>query len=139
MKYFINTVSKDHVEIGRQNSIVQAGHGKRAPLEKLHKDDFILFYSPKTSLTNGEPLQSFTAIARVMDDNIFQVSLSDTFKPFRRKAEYFDCTETFIRPIIDELEFIENKKSWGFKFRFGLFQINERDFRLIASRMNAGL
>jgi predicted RNA-binding protein len=139
MKYFINTVSKDHVEIGRQNSIVQAGHGKRAPLEKLNKGDFILFYSPQTSLTNGEPLQSFTAIARVIDDNIFQISLSDTFKPFRRKAEYFDCTETFIRPIIDELEFIENKKSWGFKFRFGLFQINERDFRLIASRMNAGL
>ncbi len=90
-------------------------------------------------MAHGEPLQSFTAIARVMDDNIFQVSLSDTFKPFRRKAEYFDCTETLIRPIIDELEFIENKKSWGFKFRFGLFQINESDFRLIAARMNAGL
>ncbi len=49
MKYFINTVSKDHVLIGRHNGIVQAGHGKKGPLQKLHKDDFVIFYSPKTS------------------------------------------------------------------------------------------
>ncbi len=139
MNYFINTVSKDHVIIGKQNGIVQAGHGKRAPLEKLRKDDFVLFYSPKTSLTNGRSLQAFTAIAKISDEEIFQVSMSETFKPFRRKAEYIDCIETPIRPLIDDLEFIENKKSWGFKFRFGLFKINEQDFKLIAAGMNASL
>ena len=136
MKYFINTVSKDHVMIGKQNGIVQAGHGKKAPLQKLHQGDFVIFYSPKSSLENGEPLQAFTAAAQIKDDDIYQVEISETFKPFRRNAQYFDCEETRIRPLIGELRFIENKKSWGFKFRFGLFEINKKDFELITRHMN---
>ncbi len=139
MKYFINTVSKDHVLIGRHNGIVQAGHGKEGPLQKLHKDDFVIFYSPKTFLGDGHPLQTFTALAKIIDDTIYQVSLSETFKPFRRKAEYLNCAETPIRPLIVELEFIENKKSWGYKFRLGLFEIDEHDFWLIAQSMSARL
>jgi len=137
VKYFINTVSKDHVMIGKQDKIVQAGHGKKAPLQKLHNNDFVIFYSPKTSLSGGKPLQAFTAVAKIIDDKIYQVSISETFKPFRMKAEYLNCSETPIRPLIDDLEFIENKKSWGFKFRFGFFEINESDFNLIMTRMDA--
>jgi hypothetical protein len=29
MKYWINTVSKDHVMVGKEESFVQAGHGKK--------------------------------------------------------------------------------------------------------------
>ena len=135
-KYFINTVSRDHVLIGKQDGIIQAGHGKKAPLEKLSKGDFVIFYSPKTSLSGRETLQNFTAIAGIKDEKIYQVVLTNTFRPFRRNAEYFDCNEIPIRPLIADLEFIENKKSWGFKFRLGLFEISENDFRLISARMN---
>jgi predicted RNA-binding protein len=139
MKYFINTVSRDHVTIGREAGIVQAGHGKKAPLQKLNKGDYVIFYSPKTSLDNGESLQAFTAVARIKDDDIYQVELSKTFRPFRKNAEYFRCEETPIRPLIQDLEFIENKILWGFKFRYGLFEISEHDFRLIISSMKAGI
>ncbi len=135
MKYFINTISKDHVMIGKEKGIIQAGHGKKTPLQKLHTNDYVIFYSPKTSLIDGESLQSFTAIAQITDDDIYQVELSETFRPFRRNAKYLECEEVPIRPLIDKLEFIENKKSWGYKFRFGLFEINERDFSLISSKM----
>jgi hypothetical protein len=40
MKYWINTVSKDHVMVGKKGGFVQAGHGKKTPLKKLH--DFLL-------------------------------------------------------------------------------------------------
>ncbi len=135
MKYFINTISKDHVLIGVEKGIVQAGHGKKAPLQKMHKDDFVIFYSPKTSLNDGEPLQSFTAIAKIKDDEIYQVEMSETFKPFRRNVLFLNCKETPIKPLIENLQFIENKKSWGFKFRFGLFEINKHDFQLISRKM----
>ena len=137
MKYWINTISKDHVMIGKEKGIVQAGHGKKAPLQKLHKDDYVIFYSPKTSSKDGELLQSFTAIAQIKDDQIYQVGLTDNFKPFRRNTVYLDCKEAPIHSLIEKLEFTVNKKSWGYKFRFGLFGINRKDFLLIAKAMEA--
>ncbi|MCZ7356502.1 MAG: EVE domain-containing protein [Candidatus Methanoperedens sp.] len=134
-KFWINTVSKEHVMLGKQNGFVQSGHGKPAPLKRLKKGDRIIFYSPKTSLENGEPLKSFTAIASIIDDKIYQVELSDDFKPYRINAQYEDCNEVKIEPLIENLSFIKNKKSWGYMFKFGLFKIDKRDFDLIYSKM----
>ena len=137
MKYWINTVSQDHVLIGEKGGFIQAGHGKQAPLKRLRKGDYVIYYSPKTALDGGEPLRAFTAAAKIKDENIYQVEMSKDFKPFRRNAEYRKCKETKIEPLIENLEFIKNKKSWGFKFRFGLFEINERDFNLIYNKMKS--
>ncbi|RZK52785.1 MAG: EVE domain-containing protein, partial [Pedobacter sp.] len=40
-----------------------------------------------------------------------------------------------IIPLIDDLNFIQNKKSWGYPFRFGFFEINQHDFDLISTQM----
>ena len=40
-----------------------------------------------------------------------------------------------IRPLIDQLNFIEDKQCWGYMFRFGFFEINQADFALIADQM----
>jgi len=40
-----------------------------------------------------------------------------------------------ILPLINDLAFIRNKKSWGYSFRFGFFEIGKEDFALIASQM----
>ena len=61
--------------------------------------------------------------------------MSENFNPFRRNMEFLECTECSIIPLISELEFIPNKKSWGYPFRFGFFEIKENDFNLITSKM----
>ena len=61
-KYWINVISKNHVLAGVQEGITQSGHGKEAPLRRMHKGDWIIFYSPKLSLEQDEKLQAFTAI-----------------------------------------------------------------------------
>jgi len=40
-----------------------------------------------------------------------------------------------ILPLINDLDFIQNKKSWGYPFRFGFFEIKQHDFDLISSQM----
>jgi hypothetical protein len=40
-----------------------------------------------------------------------------------------------VLPLIDKLEFIKNKKQWGYPFRYGFFEIAERNFNLIAGLM----
>ena len=38
---------------------------------------------------------------------------------------------------LDELDFVEDKTRWGYRFRFGVFKIDEHDFAVIRSAMTA--
>jgi hypothetical protein len=135
MKYWIGVVSKDHVLNGVKEGIMQIGHGKRAPLLRLNKDDWLIYYSPVKTFGDKEPLQTFTALGRVIDDEIYQYDMSADFHPYRRKVSYENVKDVSIRPLIDHLAFIHNKKSWGYVFRFGLVEISESDFNIIKSAM----
>lgn len=139
MTHWINTVSRDHVSRGVAGGFAQANHGKPDPLRRLARGDLIAFYSPKTDYPEGDPLQAFTALGRVLDDEPYQVEVSPDFQPYRRNVEFLDCVETPIRPLLDSLDFIEDKKRWGFRFRFGLFRIDEHDFEVIRAAMTSEL
>jgi predicted RNA-binding protein len=134
-KYWINVISKEHVLLGINLGITQSGHGKEAPLKRMKKEDWIIFYSPKQSLEGQEKLQAFTAIGQLADDTIYQYEISSTFKPYRRKVNFKKAKEISILPLIDHLEFIKDKKHWGLMFRFGLFEISEKDFNTISKQM----
>lgn len=134
-KYWVAVVSKDHASIGIAGSFIQVCHGKEGPLKRIKKDDWVVVYSPKQSMEGDVKCQSFTAIGQAVDDLIYQHRMSDNFIPFRRNIKFLECKETSILPLIDKLDFIQNKKSWGFPFRFGFFEIKENDFNLLASKM----
>ena len=134
-KYWINVISKNHVLRGLHEGITQSGHGKEAPLRKMHKGDWIIFYSPKQSLEGDEKLQAFTAVGQLPDDEIYQFEISPRFKPFRRKVIFKEVKEISILPLIEKLDFIKDKKRWGYMFRFGLFKISEKDFQTILDAM----
>jgi GrpB-like predicted nucleotidyltransferase (UPF0157 family) len=138
-KSWMNTISRDHVRLGVEGGFTQAGHGKASGLKRLSAGDWIVFYSPKTSLRDGEPLQAFTAIGRVADDELYQVEMAPGFVPWRRNVEFLGCKEAPIKPLTGELSFIKDKQRWGYVFRFGLFEIPARDFDLIRRAMDADL
>jgi predicted RNA-binding protein len=77
----------------------------------------------------------FTAIGELADDAVYQADMGAGFTPFRRNVRFFDCQETSILPLIPQLSFIRNKQSWGGVFRFGMVEIPQADYELIASRM----
>jgi predicted RNA-binding protein len=135
MKWWVNTISRDHVQLGVEGGFTQAGHGKASGLKRLAAGDWLVFYSPKTSLRDGERLQAFTAIGRVVDDELYQVEMAPGFVPWRRNVAFLGCVETPIAPLIDELTFIKDKRRWGFVFRFGLFEIPQEDFERIKRAM----
>lgn len=137
MKYWINTISKEHVLRGAAGGFTQANHGKPQGIKRLKKGDLIVFYSGKTSYPNGEPYQKFTAMGRVTDDEPYQVEMTPTFHPFRRNVEFFDIKEADIKPMIEELSFIKDPSHWGFPFMRGLFEIPESDFEKIAAACGA--
>ncbi len=130
-KYFIGVVSKEHVLRGVSLGIAQIGHGKRSGLARMHTGDWLIYYSPKVALDSKEPLQAFTAVGKMVDNEIYQFDESPTFKPFRRNVKYEKVKEAPIAPLIESLSFIKNKISWGYVFRYGLVEIPEEDFELI--------
>ena len=134
-KYWIAVVSKEHTLRGVRGGFMQVCHGKQAPLKRMRLDDWILVYSPKLTMEGEEKCQSFTAIGQASGEDVYQFKMTEDFIPFRRNIKFHECEEISILPLIEDLEFIKNKKSWGYPFRFGFFEINENDFNLISSQM----
>lgn len=134
-KYWIGVASKDHVENGLKLGICQFCHGKSTPTRRLKKGDFVIYYSPKYTMEGSELYQKFTAIGIVKDDTPYQVEMENGFKPFRRNIDYLDATPLNIKPLISILPFIKNKTSWGYVFRYGFLEIDQRSFETIARGM----
>ncbi len=134
-KYWIIVASKDHVKTGIAEGIAQACHGKASPLRRMQKGDFIIYYSGKQTLGKPDKCQEFTALGKVMDDEIYQFQVSEDFCPSRRNIDFLQSKDASILPLINDLNFIQNKKSWGYPFRFGFFEINQHDFNLISAQM----
>jgi DNA-binding MarR family transcriptional regulator/predicted RNA-binding protein len=133
--YWVSTISRDHVLLSVEGGFTQTGHGKASGLKRLKTDDWLVYYSPKTSLRDGEPVQAFTAIGRVVDEDLYQVEQAPGFTPWRRNIEFVKSIEAPIRPLIDQLSFIKDKHRWGSMFRVGLFKIPQEDFAVISRAM----
>lgn len=134
-KYWIAAISKEHTQRGVNGNFIQVCHGKQEPLKRMKKGDYLIIYSSKITMEGSEKLQAFTAIGQVADDEIYQFQMTENFKPFRRNIEFLKSVECLITPLINDLEFIPNKKTWGYPFRFGFLEIKENDFNLITSKM----
>ena len=136
---WVAVASATHVAIGRAGGFMQVGHGKGAPLKRLHAGDRIAYYAPVRVLGGMQRCQAFTAIGSVRDERIYQGRMPDGFEPFRRDVDWWcDACEAPIRPLLDALSFTQGKSNWGVAFRFGLLKVTADDMALIARAMQAG-
>ena len=136
-KNWVTVASADHVAIGRAGGFIQVGHGKRAPLLRIHPGDRVAIYSPAQQLGAREPLQAFTALGVVLEGEPYEVDMGNGFVPFRRDVRFAQGEPAPIRPLLDTLSFAQPRASWGAKFRYGLFTVNDDDLRVIARAMRA--
>jgi len=116
---------------------MQVGHGKLAPLRRLCPGDRVAYYSSATTLSGTDKLQSFVSIGVVRAGDPYKVDMGHGFVPWRRDVAYAESRESSILPLLDQLDFIEDPKRWGYKFRFGMFEVHDHDIRLIANAMGA--
>jgi EVE domain len=93
-RYWIGVASRDHVMQGVYGGFSQLCHGKEAPLKKMNTGDWMIYYSSMDSIQETTRYQKFTAIGKVIDVDVSQFDMGNDFMPFRRKIDYFNCTET---------------------------------------------
>ncbi len=82
VRYWIGVASWAHMKRGRAEGFSQLCHGKAAPLRRMSVGDWLVYYSPKTEINGGEPLQMFTAIGRIVGENVYQYPCLPTFSLF---------------------------------------------------------
>ncbi|MEO8752383.1 MAG: EVE domain-containing protein [Casimicrobiaceae bacterium] len=136
--HWIGVASRDHVLRGVAGGFCQLGHGKHAPVKRMASGDWIVYYSPRTSLEGGEPVQAFTALGRIKAGDAYEADMGIGFMPWRRDVAWVKkASEAPIRSLLDGLELTRGKPSWGMVFRRSSVKISAKDFHLIAQAMGA--
>ncbi len=135
MNYWIIVASRDHLMRGVEGALSGKSWKKGLLWPVCRLVTACFFYSPKERYGFAQPLQQFTAIGQVKDDDIYQAEVSPDFKAYRRDVVFFPCKPVAIRPLVARLTFIANKSAWGFVFRQGFFGIPEDDFTLLSKLM----
>lgn len=135
MTGWLGVVSREHVERGVSLGIAQLNHGKRPPIARLRPGDTLIYYSPRTSYPDGEPLKAFTAIGTVSDDEVWQAHEGD-FAPWRRRVDYAAARETPIAELAAALD-LTRAPNWGYSLRRGVLQLTDHDVRMIREAMES--
>lgn len=139
-KNWIAVASAEHARRGCATSdagYMQVCHGKRAPLKRMSPGDRVAYYSPALTMGGKDKLQRFVSIGLVQAGEPYAFDMGGGFVPFRRDVAYVAAREASILSLLDDFEFVEDRQRWGYKFRFGLFEVSEHDMRLIAQAMQA--
>jgi EVE domain len=143
---WIAVASAEHARRGRDGwgvqggvGFMQVGHGKRAPLLRLNPGDRVTYYAPTEVLGGTDKLQSFVSMGLVQPGEPYAFDMGGGFVPYRRDVQYVAAHEAPIAPLLEVFEFVENRQRWGYKFRFGLLEVNDHDMQLIAQAMQADL
>ena len=95
----------------------------------------IAYYSPLREFGRKESLQAFTALAVVKQGQPYQGGMEGGFKPLPRDADRFEARLAPTRPLLGQLSFTKGQTIWGFRFRFGLFEVNGMEMAIIAQAM----
>lgn len=134
---WIAVASAEHVRIGRAGGFMQVCHGKAAPLRRIRPRDRVVYYSPTEKFGAPPPLRCFTAMGQVLAGEPYQADMGGGFLPFRRDVSWAEAKAAPITPLLDRLAFSAGNKNWGYQLRFGLFEVSNHDFELIARAMDA--
>jgi hypothetical protein len=137
MGNWLGVVQREHVLRGVALGIAQTNHGAKAGMLRMQPGDGLVYYSPRTSYPDGEPLREFTAIGRIAEGEAWQADVGD-FRPWRRRVEYDESAHAVpIAPLLEVLELTRGNRNWGYLMRRGQLEVTQRDFAVIAAEMGA--
>jgi hypothetical protein len=103
------------------------------PLARMRKGDWLVYYSPGYRMGKSD-LKTFTAIGRVVDEDVFQFRMRPDFEPYRRRVEYLQTQNASLEDLKPVLELCKGP-FWGYQLRRGLIEISKSDFDRIKKAM----
>ena len=132
---WVSSVNLDQVLLGVESGSTQAAPARETRLRRLGRGDQIAFFSPRAAAGAARPLQRFTALGVVADDEPFLVDLADGSQVWRRRIDYEQVATVPVKPLLPVLGFVDDEERWGVPFRRGLFEVQPGDLAAIAGAM----
>ncbi|MEI8325410.1 MAG: EVE domain-containing protein, partial [Betaproteobacteria bacterium] len=124
---WIAVASAEHARRGcaqPQQGFMQVCHGKCAPLKRVAAGDRVSYYAPAITMGGKDRCQKFVSIGLVQAGTPYAFDMGGGFVPYRRDVRYVPAMEASILPLLDRFEFVQDRSRWGYKFRFGLFNLD---------------
>ncbi len=134
-RFWIGVASREHVHLGIKGGFSQLCHGKAHPLKRMAVGDWLIYYSPKVRLGENTSCQKFTAIGKVIGEDVYSYEMFPGFVPYRRNIDFLESADVPIHPLLSQLAFIKDKRRWGYAFRFGHLEIQREDFEILSMGM----
>lgn len=133
----MGVASAEHARAGRDGGFAQLGHGKHMAVKSLRRGDWLVYYSPREKLGEGDAVKAFTTIGRVTSDAPYNATQSEGFCPFRVDVDYvLDATEAPIAPLLETLDMTKGRgANWGILMRRTKSKLSAHDMRAIATAM----
>ncbi|MCW5655923.1 EVE domain-containing protein [Hydrogenophaga sp.] len=122
-----------------EHGFMQVCHGKQAPLQRLNAGDRVVYYAPTRTRGGQDKLQAFVSAGLVLPGPAYSFDMGGGFVPYRRDVAYVPVQPAPIAPLLDALDFVEDRQHWGYRFRFGLLEVGDADMRRILRAMQAPL
>ncbi len=136
MTAWLGVASRDHVRTGVAAGFAQIGHGRKAGLDRMQAGDGLIYYSSRASMEDTRPLQAFTALGEIVDDEPWQADTGG-FRPWRRRVDFVaDTREVPLAALRADLDLTAGP-NWGVQLRRGLVVLTRSDFDRIAEAMRS--
>jgi EVE domain len=133
---WIGVASAAHVARGVEGGFSAFSHGSRAAAARPRRGDRLAYYAPRET-PDGPPLQAFVALGTIADDAPEERNLG-SFRPWVRRTKFEPVTPAPVRPLLDRLSFVTDKRGWGMAFRRGLFRVPPEDFAVVEAALRHG-
>ena len=135
-KYWVSVIAATHAGFAMDQGIAAFSKGKRSSVARVSRGDHFVYYSPKTGISEGDPVQAFTALGEITGDAEIEMPWADTgVMAWIKEASYEVIRPAPVKPMIEDLSFVTNPRYWGMAFRRGQFEISAEDFNRIAHAM----
>jgi hypothetical protein len=135
---WIAVISADHAAEAARGGFFACSHGDGRAAARPANGDRFAFYAPRERFGEGEPVQAFVALGRILDEAPSPRMIGG-FEAQVRRAAYEPVAPAPVRPLLPRLHFVRDKGShWGMAFRRGRFAVSEEDFALIEAALRHG-
>ena len=132
---WIAVISADHAASAAREGFFACSHGDGRAAARPALGDRFVYYAPRERLGEGDPVQAFVALGRILDAAPGPRMIGD-FEAQVRRAAYEPVGRAPVRPLLDRLGFLRDKGShWGMAFRRGLFAIGPDDLAVIEAAL----
>ncbi|MFW9888965.1 MAG: EVE domain-containing protein [Candidatus Thorarchaeota archaeon] len=147
-KYWIHAINAPNWTIETKRGRYLFGMSKRwkGLFKKLQENDIIVFYILVTGHPRDPRAKKVPGIFRVVSQPYYDTTPEwpDGVYPHRAKLEPILVTESSnemlpIKPLVSQLSFIKNEKTWGRVFQTALVPISKQDFQLLRNKLEESI